>query len=64
MLIDMATVEEESEITSSRPAAGFGVRIHVRFLGPVPIVMDFGFPIAKDDQDDTRVFNFSFGASF
>jgi outer membrane protein assembly factor BamA len=28
------------------------------------MVFDFGFPIAKDDQDDTRVFNFSFGASF
>jgi outer membrane protein insertion porin family len=62
--LDMGTVERDFEITSWRAAVGFGVRIHVRFLGPVPIVMDFGFPIAKDDQDDTRVFNFSFGASF
>jgi outer membrane protein assembly factor BamA len=36
----------------------------VSFFGPVPIVIDFGFPIAQDDQDDTRIFNFSFGASF
>jgi len=30
----------------------------------VPMVFDFGFPLASDDQDDARVFNFSFGASF
>ena len=34
------------------------------FIGPVPIVFDFGFPIAKQDDDDTRVLNFAFGASF
>ena len=43
---------------------GFGLRVHINFFGPVPMVFDFGFPIASDDQDDTRVFNFSFGASF
>ena len=62
--IDMGTVEEEFEITSWRVAVGFGLRVTVQFFGPVPIVLDFGFPIAKGDGDDTRVFNFSFGASF
>ena len=62
--IDMGTVEEDFGITTWRVAVGFGLRIHINFFGPVPIVMDFGFPIARDDQDDTRVFNFSFGASF
>jgi len=62
--IDMGTVEEEFEITSWRVAVGFGLRVTVQFFGPVPIVLDFGFPIAKGDDDDTRVFNFSFGASF
>ena len=47
-----------------RAAVGFGLRINVDFFGPIPIVLDFGFPIAKDDQDDTQIFNFSFGASF
>ncbi len=42
----------------------FGLRVVINFLGPVPMVFDFGFPLASDDQDDTRVFNFSFGASF
>lgn len=62
--IDMGTVEEDFEITSWRVAVGFGLRVHIQFFGPVPIVLDFGWPIAKDDQDSTRVFNFSFGASF
>lgn len=62
--IDMGTVEEEFELTSWRVAVGLGLRVNINFFGPVPFVFDFGFPIAKDDQDDTRVFNFSFGASF
>lgn len=62
--LDMGTVEEDFEITSWRASVGFGLRIHLQFFGPVPIVLDWGFPIASDEQDDTRVFNFSFGASF
>ena len=62
--LDMGTVEEGLEITKWRAAVGFGLRINVDFFGPVPIVLDFGFPINKDDHDNTRVFNFSFGASF
>lgn len=62
--LDMGTVEEGFEITAWRVAVGFGLRIQVDFFGPVPIVFDFGFPLAKEDEDDTRVFNFAFGASF
>ncbi len=60
----MGTVEEEFEITSWRVAVGFGLRVNIDFFGPVPMVFDFGFPIAKGEDDDTRVFTFSFGASF
>ncbi|MGD8453305.1 MAG: outer membrane protein assembly factor BamA [Phycisphaerae bacterium] len=62
--LDMGTVEEGLTITDWRASVGFGLRINVDFFGPVPIVLDFGFPIAKGDDDDTQVFNFSFGASF
>jgi len=62
--LDMGTVEEDFGISTWRAAVGFGLRIHVDFFGPVPIVLDFGFPIAKDDEDGRRVFNFAFGASF
>ncbi len=62
--LDMGTVERDVTISSWRAAVGFGLRINVDFFGPVPIVLDFGFPIAKDDEDNTRIFNFAFGASF
>ncbi len=62
--LDMGTVEENFEITAWRASVGVGLRITVDFFGPVPIVLDFGFPIADESEDDTRVFNFNFGASF
>jgi outer membrane protein insertion porin family len=62
--LDMGTVEEGFEITSWRASVGFGLRVIIPFLGPVPMVFDFGWPIAEDERDDNRVFNFSFGASF
>lgn len=62
--LDMGTVEEGAEITSWRASVGFGIRVNLSFFGPVPLVFDFGFPIAKDKDDDDRIFNFSIGASF
>jgi outer membrane protein insertion porin family len=62
--LDMGTVEESVTINSWRAAIGAGIRINVPFFGPVPIVLDFAWPLAEEDEDDTRVFNFSFGASF
>ena len=62
--LDMGTVEEGFEITDWRASVGFGFRLNINFFGPVPLVFDFGFPIAQHDDDDIRVFNFSLGASF
>lgn len=62
--LDMGTVEEGFEITDWRASVGFGLRVNVDFFGPVPLVFDFGFPIARGDDDDEQVFNFTFGASF
>lgn len=62
--LDMGTVEEDLGISSWRAAVGLGLRVQVDFFGPVPIVFDFGFPIAVGDRDDTQIFNFAFGASF
>jgi outer membrane protein assembly factor BamA len=36
----------------------------VGLIGPVLIVFDFGSPIGRQDDDDTRILNFAFGASF
>jgi outer membrane protein assembly factor BamA len=62
--LDMGTVNESFGIGTWRASVGFGLRIKVDYLGGVPIVLDFGFPVSSDEDDDTEVFNFSVGASF
>ena len=47
--------------TNYRVSAGFGVRFVVPMLGPVPIALDFGFPIVKAPTDQTQVFSFWLG---
>jgi outer membrane protein assembly complex protein YaeT len=59
--IDSGTVEKSVEIRDYRVTAGFGVRIQVPMFGPVPIALDFGFPIVKGPQDKTQVFSFWLG---
>jgi outer membrane protein assembly complex protein YaeT len=46
-----------------RVSVGFGVRFVVPMLGPVPIALDFGFPIVKGPRDQQQVFNFFMGFS-
>ena len=38
-----------------------GVRFAVPMLGPVPISLDFGFPVARDVGDNQQVLNFFLG---
>jgi outer membrane protein insertion porin family len=59
--VDSGTVEERVEIKDYRVAAGVGVRFVVPMLGPVPIALDFGFPIVKASTDNTQVFSFWLG---
>jgi outer membrane protein assembly complex protein YaeT len=62
--LDMGTVEEDFEITDWRASVGFGLRIYVKLFGPIPLAFDLAAPIASDSDDDTQVFNFSFGTTF
>jgi len=62
--LDMGTVEDDFGIHSWRAAVGFGARIYIKYFGPVPVAFDLAFPIAKDSDDDTQIFNFSFGTTF
>ena len=41
--------------------AGVGLRIVVPMLGPVPIALDFGFPIVKAPEDREQIFSFWIG---
>ncbi len=59
--VDSGTVERSVEIRDYRVAAGFGLRIQVPMFGPVPIALDFGFPIVKGPEDKTQVFSFWLG---
>jgi outer membrane protein assembly complex protein YaeT len=59
--VDSGTVEQGVRITDYRVSAGFGIRFVVPMLGPVPIALDFGFPIVKGPFDNQQVFGFYMG---
>ncbi|MCY2947300.1 MAG: outer membrane protein assembly factor BamA [Gemmataceae bacterium] len=60
--LDSGTVEPDiSKIENYRVSAGFGARFVVPMMGPVPIALDFGFPIAKAPTDRNQMFQFWLG---
>src|SRR5262249_9388550 len=59
--VDSGTVESHVDLRNYRVAAGAGLRIVVPMLGPVPIALDFGFPIVKAEGDKDQVFSFWVG---
>jgi outer membrane protein assembly complex protein YaeT len=59
--VDSGTVERRVEIKDYRVSAGVGARIIVPMLGPVPIALDFGFPIVKGPGDKEQIFSFWVG---
>jgi outer membrane protein assembly complex protein YaeT len=59
--VDSGTVERSVEIRDYRVTAGFGARIQVPMFGPVPIALDFGFPIVKGPDDKQQIFSFWLG---
>lgn len=56
--LDSGTVESKASIRDYRVSAGFGLRINVPMMGPVPIALDFGFPIVRAATDRTQLFSF------
>ncbi|MGE3313768.1 MAG: outer membrane protein assembly factor, partial [Planctomycetaceae bacterium] len=58
---DFGTVEEDVSFDDFRITAGFGLRVTVPAMGPVPLAFDFAFPIASQDFDDEQVFSFYVG---
>ena len=59
--VDSGTVESRIGVSDYRVAAGVGLRITVPMLGPVPIALDFGFPIVRGPDDRTQLFSFWVG---
>lgn len=59
--LDTGTVEPSVQLKDYRVSAGVGLRIIVPMLGPVPIALDFGFPIIKAENDREQLFSFWVG---
>jgi len=60
--VDSGAVERTTRIMDYRVAAGVGLRIAMpQLLGPVPLAIDFGFPIVQGPGDKRQVFSFWIG---
>jgi len=47
-----------------RNVVGFGIRFMIPQLGNIPVTLDFGFPLTKDDEDERQTVTFDFGRLF
>ncbi|MHB1425456.1 MAG: outer membrane protein assembly factor BamA [Gemmataceae bacterium] len=60
--VDSGTVSPRiNEFSNYAVSVGFGVRFTVPMLGPVPIALDFGFPVVSPAGDIQQIFNFWMG---
>lgn len=61
---DFGTIQDDkANLTNLRLTAGFGMRVTVPMMGPAPIALDFGFPLMKEKDDLTQVFQFTMGVT-
>jgi outer membrane protein insertion porin family len=61
VFVDFGTVERDVSLDNYRVAPGFGMRITVPAMGPMPIALDFAWPVARADTDQLQVFSFNIG---
>jgi outer membrane protein insertion porin family len=59
--VDSGTVESRTGLKDYRVPAGVGARIVVPMLGPVPIALDFGFPVVNRPEAPEQLFSFWIG---
>ncbi len=60
--VDSGTVERSVALRDYRVTAGVGLRISMpQLLGPVPLAIDFGFPLKEGPGDKRQVFSFWIG---
>jgi outer membrane protein assembly factor BamA len=60
--VDSGTVGRSVSLADYRVTAGVGLRISMpQLLGPVPLAIDFGFPIRQAAGDRTQIFSFWIG---
>lgn len=61
---DSGTVTDNPSLSQYRVSLGGGLRVYVPQLGPAPLAFDFGFPVAKQEGDQKRIFSFSLDVPF
>jgi outer membrane protein assembly complex protein YaeT len=60
--VDSGTVSPRiNQFRDYAASVGFGIRFTVPMLGPVPIALDFGFPVFTPPGDIRQIFNFWMG---
>jgi len=67
IFLDAGTLEEGisgDALNRLRSSVGIGCRFIVPTLGNVPVKIDLGFPISKEDEDETQAVTFSMGTYF
>ncbi|MFK7885197.1 MAG: outer membrane protein assembly factor [Phycisphaerales bacterium] len=62
--VDAGTVTDDIEFDQWRVSIGAGLRLYIPQLSPAPLAFDFGFPIVKEDDDETRLFTFTVDLPF
>jgi outer membrane protein insertion porin family len=64
---DIANLTREIEFLPHdkwRNTVGFGIRFLIPQLGNIPVKLDFGFPLTKEDEDERQTVTFDIGALF
>lgn len=64
VFLDTGTVDDDISVEHYRVSVGFGFRLYVERLSPVPLAFDFGVPIIKEPTDQKRLFTFSVDVPF
>lgn len=59
--VDHGTVERNVSLNNYRVSVGVGLRLQVPAFGPLPIALDFGFPVVKGPDDQKQIFSFYVG---
>lgn len=58
---DHGTVSDRITLDDYRVSVGVGLRLKIPGMGPLPIALDFGFPIKKGRTDIDQMFSFYIG---
>ncbi len=58
---DFGSIEDRVTLDDFRLTLGAGLRVTIAAMGPVPIAVDWGIPVIKQDFDDERLFSFYIG---